>query len=614
MEEGRWEPDFFLREVILGRLGIEGELYEYLLDDVEARQFYSREEIMESILWNRMDKAEALLDKYRRDFVGDAFLKTGKDSMSPKAVEKKLAMQFYLAMLGQARQGTASRKELYDIFNEALLLTVPGAWKKPLDELVLSVGELNLMLEAERNREGGARPEYLLELMRYMEERSFDGRGRVKVYPKAVYLYLQCGEYERTAGQGAVKGITPERLHEDERLLEYCEQALEMLRDNGRMYFLWEILDIRGRFLERKLKRLSRQDNWMIADAEARLEENRRWKGVLERIYETWGVSRETGDFCYIYTPKAVANVNEVIRIRRRMLGLTQQELCDGVCSRDTIVRLEQHKVSGQREILRGLLRRLGLSGEFVRSELETESAHMQELMEKLHDSMHMGCWDEVEIMLWQIEGAVNMGIPCNRQFIESVRAIVRWRRKEISRAEYCRLQREALELTVPFEAFLQEGEKHFTHQEQTCILDGMQRMEGKNEEFMDCMRAFEELYRPCLDRGVTAVADGMYELVMGTVGSEYGNMGEYDKADMYNRPLIHGYLRLRKLRGFPFALYAHWWNYAERRKKGIRDDRCLNDEEELTKCLVLCNLAKERKNELFCQKKLLCLREGKGD
>lgn len=33
------------------------------------------------------------------------------------------------------------------------------------------------------------------------------------------------------------------------RLMRYCERALELLRDNGRMYYLWEILSVREEVL-----------------------------------------------------------------------------------------------------------------------------------------------------------------------------------------------------------------------------------------------------------------------------------------------------------------------------------------------------------------------------
>lgn len=638
MENGEWEPGYFLLEAILARLGMEAETYEYFLNYEEWAHLEKRMEIMESILWNRLDQAEELLEDYRIVYVGGHGGLEGHqvdcnnmrewglegrrvdcDNMGEwelaarsMSAGEKFAMQFYLAMLGQVRRSKAFREELYDIYDHALRLTVPDAWEKPLEELVLSVNELNLMLEAEWNREGGPRPEYFLRTIEYIEKRLIDGRGRVKVYPKAVYFYLHCQEEIKIADESF--SIKQSRQSEkcEEVFWDYCEKGLEMLRDNGRMYYLWEILNIRERLLERRLERFVRQKSWKVADTEAALEENRGWREALEQVYDTWNVSRETSDSCYIYMPKTVSCINDVIRIRREMLGLSPKELCQGICSEDTLRRLEKRKSRGQRPILRELFQRLGLSGQFVQSELVTGDMRAQELLEELRNWAYKCCWDEAEETLERIKGLDNMKLPCNRQMIANTKGVIKWKKNEIGNEEYCCLQRKALEITMPLKAFINTEKKYLTCQEQTCIQNMMLGMDREGDEFMDCIRAFEELYRPRMERGIMWVSDGMYAFIMGTVGSQYGDMGEYDKADMYNEPIIQGHLRFRRLQGLPYALYAHWWNCAERRKKDVKDDRLLNDVDEVTKCLLLCGLAKERKNELFCRNKLSHLLEEK--
>ena len=175
---------------------------------------------------------------------------------------------------------------------------------------------------------------------------------------------------------------------------------------------------------------------------------------------------------------------------------------------------------------------------------------------------------------------------------------------------EYCRLQREALEQTMPLESFLQEGEKFMTQQEQTCIQNMMQGMDRGSWQFSTCMKRFEEYYALFIEKEILGTVNGMYALVMGMVEREYGNRGEYDSADLYNEPIIRGCLRLRKLWRLAHALYARWWNYAERRKRNIPDDRSLDGTSELTRCLVLCEMAGDRSKVLFCRKKLAQLQE----
>ena len=45
---------------------------------------------------------------------------------------------------------------------------------------------------------------------------------------------------------------------------------------------------------------------------------------------------------------------------------------------------------------------------------------------------------------------------------------LIKWRKGEIQREDYCIQMREILELTLPYQIFLQEGEKYLTKEEQT--------------------------------------------------------------------------------------------------------------------------------------------------
>lgn len=169
----------------------------------------------------------------------------------------RLERQFCLSMqaqrlccLGETVSGGSRVKEL---FEEALDLTVPRLEKRGLQKLVLSIKELNLVLETERYRTAGGgkvsgeRPERYREVLEYITSgRRLDRRGMAKIYPQTVYFL--CGRLAETYEAEEEKG----NIQEWERyaeLLKYCNRALNILRDNGGMYFLWEILDMRERLM-----------------------------------------------------------------------------------------------------------------------------------------------------------------------------------------------------------------------------------------------------------------------------------------------------------------------------------------------------------------------------
>ena len=345
-------------------------------------------------------------------------------------------------------------------------------------------------------------------------------------------------------------------------------------------------------------------------DAFLRLrQENARWKQALENVYAQFRVTKETVDDCWLYRAKGISCTNEVIRIRSRMQGIGAGELCEGVCDIRTLYRIRNEEVSPQRWVAEGLFEKLGLSGELIRTELVTSIPEARELMERLRESMNGQRWDEAEETLEQLKQLVSMDITCNRQVLQRQEVLLSRAKKEIDKAECSRRLREVLELTLPYKAFLVPGEKYLTHEEQSCIRNMMVGMDKEGEEFRICLQRFEEIYQPVIDREELENVDGMYEFVMIYVRSQWGNRGEYDKADKHSLNIIEGCLRNRRLWALHDSLYDRWWNHAERRKRGIPTDIVLDDERELNQCIRLGELAKSHIVS-FYQKKLKCIQE----
>lgn len=582
IEQGEREPGRLLREAILERLGVGAENYECYLGCIEYAQWKMQHAILHCITYEEMNEAERLLEVYRNTYCpeegNDGKRRGETDNL---ADSRKLERQFYLAMLAQIRGHASLHEEARSLLREAAALTMPALESRKITELVLSIKELNLVLETEHYREEGERPARYREVAEYLESGRIDRRGKAKLYPKAVFFLCRSLLEQRTGKKEALEAEIPE-----ERvlaLLKYCNRALKILRENGRMYFLWEILDMRERLFYRleelPLCRLNPETLRRLR------QENIQWKQALEAVYAEFGVPEETFDYCYLYVSKGVSCTNDVIRIRSGMLGLKGEALCEEVCSIKTLRRILKRTTVPQRAIVSELFEKLGLSGELVKTELVTGVPEARELMER-------------------IKPLVSMDIACNRQTILRKEILLRWEKGMMDKQEYCTRMREVLEITLPYEAFLKPGEKYLTHEEQSCIQNLMQKMDRDSEEFLTCLQRFEDLYQPFTDTGEIETVSGMYEFIMKFVGSMRGNMGQFDKADRYDYVIIMGCLRTRRLWSIHNCLYGRWWNFAERRKKDIPTDIVLDDEEELNKCILLSQLAQSNA-ALFYQKKL---------
>lgn len=685
LEGGNQAAGKLLQDAILERLGVGAEDYEHYLHFKEYDRWEMRQRILHRISCGKPGWARELLEEYNRRYKEDFDCSGG--------VGERLERQFYLSMQAQIRQMEgAGTEEMRTILDEAVQLTVPGLWKKPLRGRVLSLKEWNLILEAERYREGGGEEIHYREILSCLEIASLDTVGMAKIYPKAVCFLCGC--------------IMEKEEDAEAELLGYCSRAVEILRNASRMYYMWELLALRERYLKRRMgnrpearmngefkerpgemlearveaskekqgekpegkaekkpgksrerpeektkeslkgkqkekpeekpaERLEGKTKKSLKEkqrekpgekAEERSEnesrigedsslgdtdfaglyaENAGWKKVLEDVYMDYGIQKETFHYCYLYLENDVSCISDVIRIRRKMLGIKAEDLCRGICDIKTLRRLENRKRATQRAIVYELFERLGLPGEMTRTELVTDSPEARQMMEMLRFYENERKTEKAEMLLFRIKRLVTTEMRCNQQALMRKETNLRRNRGEITGVEYYRQMHTALELTLPFDAFLKKGEKYLTHEEQACIQNMMYVMDKEGKDFGLCMKRFEEMYRPVAEGELLGTIGGIYGLIMGYVASELGNRGEHDQADWYSGVLVKEELRSRRIASLARCLYDRYWNYTERKRKGISTGRILDGEEELTKCILLSDLLNQEYYKSIYQEKL---------
>lgn len=572
MEQGERYPELMLRDRLSARLGIDPDDYSQLLDCQEYDQWLARQTVVHQLFRDNMPEAAEALRKYE----------AGCNREDP------LERQFCLGMKFQIRRREhAPEKELAELCRQAAEQTLRGVTMQNLYRKALSVQEINLLLEKEWYRAEGRRSRFFLAVMDYLETHRLDEANRAKIYPKAVLYWCRSRMEEELR--------EPEQL----QLLKSCNRAIELLRNRGRLYYFWELLELR----EKLFARLA-VDHPKMESAE---QENRLWKETLEELYTEYGVEKQTFHEGFLYVSKQTECVNDVIRIRRKMLGMSQQKLCEGLCDVKTLRRLEHRQTTPQRAIVIQLLMRLGLPGELRYTYVLTEKPELTELLRKMQDANLVfraqaaaDWWEKLRQELPLIQ-------RLNRQKLIGEETMMAWKRGELQREEYCRRLREAIELTLPMTAFLQPGEKYLTTGEQDNIRNWMRGLEPDKEEFRICMRRFEEMYRPYMYSEEIETMFGAFEFIMSYIGSELGNREEFDAADEYSWFIGGESLRERRFRFLSEALYDRWWNDTERRKRGISIKTKLDDERELFKCIVLSQIEKNVHDEGFFKK---CVQE----
>lgn len=548
VESGERTIDKNVRDRLLERLGIAKEIYENLLDICDYEEWDYKRKILSAIREKDTNGAACFLAEYETKLDED----------------DKINYQFILVMRGEVlKQEDAAREGLADCYQKALLLTIPEPEKIWNEKRPLSALEINLLLEALFY---GSETEHLHKyrvLMDYIDNGHYDEITKVKIYPKIVYYYLK-------KQLSYLKSWTVETQTEN---LNICKKAVDMLRDAARAYYLIELLEIETEIL-----------------GEEGVSEKELLSTMVE-LYAEYNVPAYMQDCTYLYQQNSVYAMCEVLRNRRAMLGLTQEQLCDGICSVKSLRRAEKGQTDMQMESVRKILNRLGLSGQMQWGRLITNNRDMIEDTDKLIECMNNRDYVMAHKRLEKLKLKASIDIPQNKQFFMERQALLDLNQGRISKKEFTEREKEALRCTLPVENLLKQEDIYITEREAICIRNGWRGMEEKEKR--EAIRFLLKFYeKNTLDNEVSDVIS-MYEFVTEGAVEELGNMGEHEWAVEIDRKTIKASLTYRRVWDIHYKLYDIWWNENEIMKREGREINVGETRHVLKDCVILSHYAK---------------------
>lgn len=142
--------------------------------------------------------------------------------------------------------------------------------------------------------------------------------------------------------------------------------------------------------------------------------------------------------------------IGEYIRQRRKALGLTQEQLCDGICDPTTISRIETGFQTPSRSRLNAILQRLGLPDEcyyavIPKNELEIEALKKEIAACNVQNRIKDG-FAKIE----QLERIIEPDDNLTRQFILRSMVLLDNAENRYSLSEQLNLLMQAIRLTIP--------------------------------------------------------------------------------------------------------------------------------------------------------------------
>lgn len=573
IERGERYPDKELRDRILARLGVCSDGYENFLFQEDYLVWKRKQGIVNAIEKSNYETAENLLKYY--DEAGET---------------DKLGRQFSLVMRAQIMQKqNEAHERIARLCEEAVKMTVPDIDCRAVGELCLSVQELDMILEYERY----CHPERLAsrceEILTYIKSDIFDIYSYVKIYPKVVYyLYIS----------------TPEADRDWTRTLRLCNDGIEQLRTAGRMYYLWELLEIKKEGMTKLLHQVGDSKGEITRQTlENIVKTTADWLDALDFVHNLCDTHRRMESSCYLYQQKEAYCISDVIRRRREMLGLTKKKLCEGVCSEKTIGRLEANKTKPQLEVVRQLFEKMNLSGEYQRWQVVTDDVRAFPIYAEIGKCLNYGQFEKTKKLLIELEKYVPMENPINKQFKERIEVNIDYGQGNITKVEASEKLFNILEYTIPYKAALINNEKYLTNTEILCLLKiAIYTQKSNNDMIFDfltnmCQRMEQD--------NIISEHISLYEIVMTNIANKFGNMGHYYKSNLFSLRIIKESIYCYRMNLLQFNLYNIAWNYSECKKKNIPLEQGYQEKDYLKVCKSLGQISNNMIKENKVQKML---------
>lgn len=441
IEKDEQSVDPFLIDRLFGRLGKSTERLEYVLP-IEAYELYEfRYLIQTNICRRQLGEAEKLLKAYEKR----------------KSANRPLHRQFIAQERAQIGWLTGQKKEeILVLLSQAMSETMQTVMGSDFEETLshgridskikLSAEELKLILfrwEISRASVYERRAEEIWAVFSYLKRKEMDDSEFVKVFPYAVLLLGKSG-----------------CLEEQKDVLEKeMKRALSILRDEGKIAYMPEILEQYSKLLEKR-----------GADKAFLCMLRQERKSLLE-VCGFYGIHLEKVSL-FEHILRRFQLDYELIQKTRQERGISQEKLSDGICELPTISRIERGHRSPRDKNLCRILERLQKDRRRMDTIIETDSYEVIRLKKKYNRMLFRAHTQEAIEVLQELERYLNPKHLRNQQFLKAEWAKVNYAAKKWDADKCLKELENALRMTMDVDG-TRLG-KHVISVEENSILNEM--------------------------------------------------------------------------------------------------------------------------------------------
>ena len=112
--------------------------------------------------------------------------------------------------------------------------------------------------------------------------------------------------------------------------------------------------------------------------------------------------------------------LDEVLSRNRQHQGYSQEELSEGICTPETLSRIETARRAPNTSTFRALAERLSLREDYYYSGIETDDLTLLDQEWQITTLIMNRRWGQAEKTLQEMRETLDMSYGCNRQYVEN--------------------------------------------------------------------------------------------------------------------------------------------------------------------------------------------------
>jgi tetratricopeptide (TPR) repeat protein len=263
----------------------------------------------------------------------------------------------------------------------------------------------------------------------------------------------------------------------------------------------------------------------------------------------------------------------------RKSLSITQEQLSEGICSVETLSRVENGKQNPSRDTYELLMERMGRSRERYYSMMSISDYGILEKMKQLEDCLNLYDYIQAEKILNEIKETIII-TNLNRQYLIRAETVINFRLKRINADEFLRNLEKAILLTIPQYGKISSSGWPLTFYEAGLLLN-ISSAYAQNGNYIKAIEILEDV------KNVTehSYMDKLQRVIIETtyysnLSKWYGVIGEYKKAIEVAEDAIMICKEYKLGHVLPNLFYGIAWNMEQLIDKGVlpqeRKKECL--------------------------------------